>query len=252
MRTLRAVVYVALVAYPALAQEEAPDPTPAATAAAEVQARAPKGGSVLHIQKTFILKHTGTGPMIKLLRAFPATLSESDVQGQHVISVSGAPAVVAAIEETIKRLDVPALPARSADVVAYLLGCSATPPQSDAASPDLRDVVAQLKKTFGYSGCAVVESLFTRASDGNTFHWLARSDKPATKTYAFEGTLEIEGSATPPVLRFNRLTFRNNQSGAGYNGSVEMRDGQRVVLGTIGALDDGSTGVVVLTAKVLP
>lgn len=249
MRTLRALLYLGLVALPAVAQEDTPEPLPT-PAAAPAAPRASTGGGVFHVQKTFILKHTATGPMIKLLRAFPAQFSESQVQGQQVISVSGAPAVVAAIEETIKRLDVPATPVRSAEVVAYLLGCSAGAAQTDSAGADLKEVVAQLKKTFGYSGCAIVDTFFTRASDGERFIWTARSDNK--KSYAFNGQLEIQDTTTPPTLRLEALRFRDNQNPAGFDGTVELRDGQRVVLGTIGTLDDGSNGVVVLTARILP
>ena len=72
--------------------------------------RGPRPGDV---QKIFVLKHVRVDDMARLLSVFPAEISGSDHPELRALAVSAAPAVVAAIEETIKRLDIPPAPARS-------------------------------------------------------------------------------------------------------------------------------------------
>src|SRR5438093_1567742 len=74
------------------------------------------------VQRVFVVKHVLVSDLARVLSVFPAELSGRD--NMHVLSVSAAPAVVAAIEETIKRLDVPPPPTRSVEVTLYVLECS--------------------------------------------------------------------------------------------------------------------------------
>jgi hypothetical protein len=120
-----------------------------------------------------------------------AELSGMERDNRRVLSVSAAPAVVAAIEETIKRLDVPPPPIKSVEIAAYVLECSSS---GDAGSlpQDLQGVLVQLKKTFNYSGCGLARTLLARGSDGSRF--AAEFNERTAGRYELNGRVEVDSS----------------------------------------------------------
>src|SRR6266446_8109646 len=74
------------------------------SAAPEPTSRGPRPGDV---QKVFVLRYVDAGPLAKILSVFPAAISFARVRDLQTLAVSANPAVLAAIEETIKRLDTP-------------------------------------------------------------------------------------------------------------------------------------------------
>lgn len=231
-----------------LAQEgtPAPEASPEAVATAT-----PRPSARTDIQRVFVIKHVNALALSRVLQVFPASFRPGTVGKQDVVAVSASPTVMATIEEAIKRLDVPDPSGRSIDVTVHLLECATAGADSDTTPAELKDVVAQLKKTFAYSGCRVAETLFTRASTGNTFRLTSRA--PAATERAvdyFDVTAQIEVDANAPeVLRFKDFVFRDASAWRSFRGDVTVREGQRTVLGTVGAAVAGKVAVIVLTAK---
>lgn len=199
------------------------------------------------VQKVFVLKHGRVDDLARLLAVFPAEIKVG--RELSALAVSAAPAVMGAIEETIKRLDVPPPPTRSVEVTGYVLECSAKA-GGDAASaatpPELQDVIAQLKRTFNYVGCELSQTLFARGNDDGNF----RSASGSTPIYILEGRIQIDVSQASPVVRFRLLSLQISGSPVGFRGEAEVKDGQRVVLGKLGS-SPGKDGILVLTAKLV-
>jgi hypothetical protein len=221
-------------------------------AAAEAKAAADvrRGIRPGDVQKVFVLKHVHVNDLSRLLSVFPAEISGMERDTTRVLSVSASPAVVAAIEETIKRLDVPPPPLKSVEITAYVLECSTS---GDAGSlpQDLQGVLVQLRKTFNYSGCVLARTFFARGSDDSRF--ATEFNERAAGTYQLMGRVEVDPSV-PPIVRLRGIDLANF-SGAQrsrLNGDVEVRDGQKVVLGRLGTTESGKDQIVVLTAKVAP
>jgi len=239
MRFLLAVLIVS-------AATKAPAASPAASAAPSPEAR--RGVRPGDVQKVFVVKHLLVSDLARVLSVFPAELSGRD--SMRVLSVSAAPAVVAAIEETIKRLDVPPPPIKSVEITAYVLECSTS---GDAGSlpPDLQGVLVQLKKTFNYTGCGLARTLFSRGSDGSRFG--AEFNERTAGKYEVTGRVEVDSSEPPTVrLRGIDLLTWSDSTRSRLSGDVEVRGGQKVVLGRLGVTESGKDQIVVLTAKVAP
>jgi hypothetical protein len=237
-----------------MAQQPSPDAKAAPAASPEPPKRGPHPGDV---QKVFVVKNGRVADLARVLSVFPAQISVADRPGLSVLAVSASPAVVAAIEETIKRLDVPAPLAKSVDVTGYILECSAKGGETGSAPSELQDVVTQLKRTFNYSDCGLGQTLFARGSDGTRFRSASASggSQPAgagfeTGTYILEAHIEVDASQGSPIVRFGRLSLQVVGHSNGFSGDVDVRDGQRVVLGKLGSLS-GKDGILVLTAKVV-
>jgi hypothetical protein len=202
------------------------------------------------VQKVFTLKHVRVDDMARVLSVFPAEISGMERGTMHVLSVSAAPAVVAAIEETIKRLDLPSPPIRSVELTAYLLECS-TAGDGGTVATDLQDVVAQLKRTFNYSGCVSSRTLFTRAADGSRIQLDSREGSAGM--YSLNGMLLVDSSEPTVVIRIRQLNFSTSgpSQGGRLTGDIDIRDGQKVVLGRLGSTESGKHQIVVLAAKLV-
>jgi hypothetical protein len=249
MRFLLAVLIVSAGTV-AAAQESADKApaSPAASAAASPEAR--RGIRPGDVQKVFIINHVGVNDLVRVLSVFPAELSGMDRDNRRVLSVSAAPAVVAAIEETIKRLDVPPPPVKSVEITAYVLECS-TSGEAGTLPQDLQGVFVQLKKTFSYSGCSLARTLLTRGSDGSRF--AGEFSERAAGRYEFTGRVQVDES-DPPTVRLRGVDLLNPFAGgrSRLSGDVDVRGGQKVVLGRLGVTEAGKDQIVVLTAKVAP
>lgn len=225
---------------PALGQQPSSDDKPAATPSLSPPRRGPRPGD---IQKVFVLKHARPEGMEGALSVFPADIQSGWVSHRATLAVSAAPAVMAAIDETIKRLDVPPPPTKAVDVNGYILECTAKDGESGSVPDELQDVVAQLRRAFKYTGCALAQTLFVRGSDGSTF-------RSASGGHTIAAMLEVDASQGAPVVRFKRFSFQTTGRDRGFSGDVEVRDGQRVVLGKLGA-ESGKEQLLVLSAKVV-
>ena len=245
---MRFLLAVLIVSAATIAAAQSADKAPAASPAASPEAR--RGIRPGDVQKVFIVNHVGINDLVRVLSVFPAELSGMDRDNRRVLSVSAAPAVVAAIEETIKRLDVPSPPIKSVEITLYVLEC-ATSGEAGALPQDLQSVLVQLKKTFNYSGCALARTLFSRGSDGNRLS--SEFNERGAGMYSLSATrLEVDATNVP-VVRLRGLELTNFSSARGrLGGDVEVRDGQKVVLGRLGVTESGKDQIVVLTAKVAP
>lgn len=224
-----------------------PPPPPPSPAASPQPHRGVRPGDV---QKVFVLRHVGVNDMARLLSVFPAEIGGMNDGSLRALSVSAAPAVVAAIEETLKRLDVAPPPMKNVEVTAYVLECTVSG-EAGTLPPDLQDVVVQLKRTFNYSGCGLARTLFTRASAGG--HMRAEFREGSAGFYNLTAVVEVD-STEASIVRFRSLNLENvgpNQGGR-FAGDVEVRDGQKVVLGRLGTVPSGKDQLIVLTAHILP
>jgi hypothetical protein len=262
------VTLAALLLCTSVRAEEPGTPAPAASSQAAPQAvkRGPRPGD---IQKVFVLKNANVQEIGQVLSVFPASIAYYTQSSAAVaLGVSAPPAVMAAIEETVKRLDVPAAPRRSVEVTAYIIQALAAP-STDAKVPAvLEPVVAQLKNTFRYADYRLVDTLIAR-SIADVYTWLETSSFSEADIWS-RGKAKYSLKARPAVVttdgqrvvRMGQLRFtfevpievgeHNYQtSSSGITADVDLADGQTVVVGKSGTGLPGSALILVLSAKIL-
>jgi hypothetical protein len=250
MHFLLAVLIVSAATI-AAAQEKSGEqgacPSPAASAAPSPEAR--RGVRPGDVQKVFIVNHVAINDLVRVLHVFPAELSGMERDNRRVLSVSAAPAVVAAIEETIKRLDVPPPPIKSVEITAYVLECT-TSGEAGTLSPDLQGVLVQLKKTSTIRVRRGAHAARPRVG----WQPLRRGVQRAhAGVYELTGRVEVDSSEPPhgaparhgprDLVRLDAKPAERRHRGA---------RGQKVVLGRLGVTESGKDQIVVLTAKVAP
>jgi hypothetical protein len=248
--------------------EEAGKPAPAASpqSTPQVAKRGPRPGDV---QRVFVIKAARIHELAEVLSVFPAAISyDHSSSTATALGVSAPPAVMAAIEETIKRLDIPPAPKKSVEVTAYIIQALAAP-AADAKVPAVLDpVVAQLKNTFRYADYRLVDTLIAR-SIADVYTWLETSSFSEADIWS-RGKAKYSLKARPAVVttdgqrvvRMGQLRFtfevpievgeHNYQtSSSGITADVDLGDGQTVVVGKSGTGLPGSALILVLSAKIL-
>jgi hypothetical protein len=238
-----------------------------------VKAQAEKSQQVVQkpgwVTKIFTVKYADVSELSQPLRVFSAQLIPN--RDLKVLGVSCAPDTMPAIEDAIKRLDVPPASAKNIELTVYLLNASEQPVSSQGVPPDLQGAVDQLKGVFPYKGFRLAESMVVRVRDGQggSVSGVAPATSEGYKIfYNFDfRSASITESADGRSIRLNRLKLgakvplvlpgpaeksSNVQyQNTGIETEVDVREGKKVVVGK--ANTDGSSGAMILivTARIV-
>ena len=182
------------------------------------------------------------------------------------VALHGPAELVEAMEAAIKKLDVPAPATKNIELTFHMLLAS---PQgeSPAIAPELTGVVQQLRNVFGLKSIRVLETAVLRGREGKsglTNGMMAppsKVDAPATYLIAYD-TTEVSAGEKGTHVRINKLRFNTriplaNGAGSvqffesGISTDVDVREGQKVVVGK-SSIDSASQSIfLVVTAKVV-
>jgi hypothetical protein len=238
----------------------------AASALAQDAAQAPAQPKKPDAQRLFVLKYADPQQLSNLLRVFDAQTTPNT--GFHALAIRANPDAMNAIEEAIKRLDVPAAAPRDVDLTAQLvLGAEGADQAGSALPKDLESVVAQLRQTFPFKTYGLLDVLTLRSRTGGNGQTSTTSSGGAVpvngqpqpvesslnlNSISVEGdgaTVRIDGfnlAANVPygsggMLQSHRLNLRTD---------LDIKEGQKVVVGRLG-INPSQALFVVLTAKIL-
>jgi hypothetical protein len=222
-------------------------------------------------QKVFAIKHADVDAIARTLRIFGVALEPN--RELRVIGVRAPAALMSTIEETIRRLDVPAPPAQNVELTVYLLLASDQESGLGSLPPDLESVVKQLKTTFAFKGFRAVDTLVLRSRDRQwaDVRGLAKLDpdipNPSTYSLSHRGA-SILSDEKGRSIRLDDLRFKaqigvkkQQEQGsaviaydmieAGFGTNVDVREGQKVVVGKAAVGGTNAALVLVITAKIL-
>jgi len=246
-----------------LAQAKKTDKPPESAASTK-----PSTAERQNVQKVFAIKHADVDAIAQTLRIFPTDVRPN--RELRVIAVSAVAALLPTIEETIRRLDVPAPAPQNVELTVYLLLGS---DQEGAVAPELESVVKQLKTAFGFKGFRAVDTVVVRSRDTRPGHvdGLVRLDtespNPSTYSLSYNGA-SINSDEKGRSIRLNGLKFKANilvkqkvesnvptgferNYDAGFGTDVDVREGQKVVVGKAAIGGTNTALILVITAKIL-
>jgi len=209
----------------------------------------------------FQVKYADVSRLANVFRAFGATVQpDSDLK---VISVRASKEVLAAIQESLQRLDVPQAPAKNVQLDAYLLTASGQGSSANIPA-DLEPVIRQLKNVFNYQGFRLLGTLSWRGRDGRggsvsgLLPSVSSDSSQLTNCSFGTNSVTVTSEGKEPTIRVNgldlRLDFIVKGSGnqhAIINTSIDVREGQKVVVGKANIDNADSALILVLTAKVI-
>jgi hypothetical protein len=209
-----------------------------------------------HQQRIFTLKYADARHVADVLAVFGYGIrADRDL---HVVAVSAPAETMVAVEDAVKRLDVPAAEPRDIDLVVYLVVAA------DQASPgaglpsELQPVADELKKIFAYKSFRLLDSILVRTQPNNRAE---ASGVVVLPNYTNGGERPYHFSVYPSavtedakgrLIRLDQLHLNLNLPGsreAGIQTEITVREGQKVVVGKSNMGTDQSL-ILVLTAKV--
>jgi hypothetical protein len=222
------------------------------------------------VSRVYQLKYADPAGLIRLLGPFlspPFGRAEFD---QHLkgLSISVHKDAFPEIEQIIQRFDVPPPPVLNVDVTVYLMSALGTP-SSNAVPPELEAVVKQLKNTFSYKGYQLIDTEVMRV----------RAGQGGEVSGVVNGAPSVAGNKTISQVKFRSASVSMDEKGrairidglkvglripvaagdnksfqyldTGLNTDVDIREGQKVVVGKANMDGSDSASIVVLTAKVV-
>lgn len=274
MKAISSLILTALMAapFPALAQQATPAPQTA-------QSREPDPDpAILKAMKSKVIevKHRHPIWLASSLRALTsgvrgARLDTTNQDGINTITVRDFPENIAAIEDALKRLDVPSAANQAPDVelhIHVLFAHKGAVSNGDVPG-ELMDVIKTLKGTLAYRGYTMAASFVQRVHapnerrmEGTGLVDLKASDSEGGKAQpylAFEWSASTVGLETPkdgaPIIQLRDFQIRvqENKPGsssmrvASFQTDLSFKEGEKVVVGTSVIKDRGL--IVVLTAR---
>ena len=225
--------------------------------------------------KVFQIKHRDPSSLRDVLRLLGsgykgATISVS--QEFKTITVRDFPENLATMEEALGRLDVPEQVRPDIEFRVYVLLATSTPGSGGDLPTELSDVITQLRNTFKYKDYSLMSTSVHRTKDGPTGvnnRGVAEARKLTTVTtpnanpliYSYElRPISLDAPAAGrPTVHIGTFTFEMRipisvgteirYDPIGFRPPVDLREGEKVVVGTTTMEDKGL--VVVLSAKVI-
>jgi hypothetical protein len=190
-----------------------------------------------------------------------ATMSYSNED--KIIVVRDFPENIAAIEEAIKRLDVPQPARPDIELHIHFLLASNVEGGNNQLPAEINDAVKQLRLTLAYKNYYLASSIVQRTKDGarglngggNAEVGSPLFREPTDLHYsALADGISITGSPDSPAIELRSFQFElNTPSSAGgralIKSDLSLREGEKVVVGTASLKDKAL--VLVVTAKII-
>jgi hypothetical protein len=183
----------------------------------------------------------------------------------RIIALNGPADLVNALEEAIQKLDVPPPAVRNVELTFHML-LAAPLGEAPPISQELAGVATQLRNVFGVKSVRLLETAVLRGREGSggqmngTMTTPTKLDVNATFELRYSGT-QVSAGDKGQNIRIDNLRFQakvphavgNNFqfSDAAMSTDIDVREGQKVVVGK-SSIDSASQSLfLVVTAKVV-
>jgi hypothetical protein len=206
-----------------------------------------------HQQRVFTLKYADARNVAGVLAVFGYGIKAD--RDLHVVAVSAPAETIAAVEDAIKRLDVPAAAPKDIALVVDMILASEHSAADGTLPSELQPVADELKKIFSFKSFRLLDSILLRTQPGNraTTSGVIALASDSKASYNFEvQPFAVTEDPSGRQIRLGDLTLNISLPGdrhAGIRTEITVREGQRVVVGKSNIGTDQSL-ILVVTAKV--
>lgn len=221
------------------------------------------------------LKYASVNRVAEMLGVFggPHVQIRVDSDSQRIM-VYARPDIAAAIEQFARKLDVAPPPPKNIEVTVYMLAAQQQP-EPGSIPDELSGVVKQLRGVFGLQGFRVLETMVMRGREGKggeasgLMSHPNKGDDGQPSLYQFKyNRASIAGDEKTRTIRLDGVRFGGRIPVAvtttgttaskswqyldtGVNTDVDLREGQKVVIGKASVGAPNSTLFLVVSAKVV-
>jgi hypothetical protein len=203
------------------------------------QEKKPEPGLAVQV---FTLKPGNLNRVVNAARMIAGHNFVSD-DGANTVVVKASAEYMPAIEKVVRELDV-APSGHNIEMTFYILQGSREPLAESAPVPsELQSTVAQLKTAFGFQGFGIFDTAVLRLRDGERGE--VRGSFAASK-YSIQVTPSIAATAKPAAIRLDGFRFFTMDTAhpVTFNASIDVKEGQKVVIGKSGI--DGNQSAIIL------
>jgi hypothetical protein len=221
------------------------------------------------VQKVVEVKNLDRGAMISLQNAV-VLFNVKMVNLPTGLLLSGSPANVKAAEELIHRMDVPPKPAKTVEMTFYIVEASLTPANGKLPA-ELDPVIKQMKKEFAYQGFHLIDTAILRGREGSNGvvdGVFGKEDARLTPQRNYQikySRLTLRDDAKPVAVSLSNLHFaarlpvRTSKPNdtltwtyteVGVTTDVDVKEGQKVVVGKVRFDESENALLLVVTARV--
>jgi hypothetical protein len=216
-----------------------------------------------YVQKIFVLKYADPRVMQDVLRAFGANMQISTEM--RTVAVNAPAETVEAMGEAIARLDTPAAAPKNIELTMQLVVGTESDTAGNPLPKDLEPVVTQLRGTFPFKNYRLLDVLAIRTRTGQR----ASTDssgasvqsggisRPIVSNFSINGsslgesgTVRLDGLKCSTKMPMEVQPGNFNYQDLGMNTDVDIKEGQKVVIGRQG-INREQALFLVLTARVV-
>jgi hypothetical protein len=200
------------------------------------------------MERVFELKYSDPRDITMLLSVYPVKVGP--ITSLPVISVHGSKESIATIAEMLKTIDVPRALRKDVEITGYVL--LASPAQPQGVEPaELAGPIKQLRALFPYKSYNVAETILLRARDGQGASSGGMLGLDQNTHWRYEFNCRPAISTSEKIIRLENLSLLiHSPSGViQLRTDVDIRDGQKVVVGKSNLTGGDTAMILVLTAK---
>ena len=215
--------------------------------------------------KVFEVKYRDPGSLANVLSRLTSGFKGAAISAStefRTITVRDFPENLTTIEEAIKRLDTPAAPRPNIELHMHALIASNSGGGGREVPAEIKDVLAQLQGTLNYKNYELAASVVQRLTETQRgMNGQGTAEIPGTPGALnvsmpyeyFIGAVSLSqdpaGAFSVQIGDFSFSTISDNKDKARVQTALNLRDGEKVVVGT--ATIRSRALVVVLTAKLI-
>lgn len=214
--------------------------------------------------KVVEVKYADVKQLVQILQPFGNVVINPELKA---LTISGYAEAVIAMEETIKRFDVPQQSIQNIELLVYLL-ISVDPSAPSNVPLELESVLKQLKSNFPAQGYRLMDTVVMRCRFGrgvSVSGWVPPEKGPKSEEeglyYEFIiRSVGMNASSTVPVFQVDgvkiQLGFASQEAGKRenrrmeFNTDVDIKKDQKVILGKANLDNSGKAVFLVLSARI--
>lgn len=213
--------------------------------------------------KVFTVKPPNVERIQRTLRMVVGDQNVTVDSASATLVVKASPAMMPAVDQVVKELDVATPSAKNVELTFYILHATNEPAADSGPLPaGLQPVITQLKSVFAYRGFRLLDTAFIRTRGGDWANVSGQAEMPSgPSSYVLKLRPLVSAESRPATIRLDALHFQESitwtkgtTSGSGvigFDSNVDLQEGQQAVIGKTSIEGNRSALILVASGKIV-
>lgn len=166
------------------------------------------------------------------------------------LAVTATAEMMPAVEQIVRRLDAAPAHQKDLEIAAYIVQASRDPMPASAVPADLQPALEQVRGVLAFGGLRVLDTILVRARPGQTVTASGSLGAAPGATYDFRVRPQVIERAGRQAIRLEGLRLAiAGPMPSSLSTDLEVKEGQKVVVGKTGAANPRSALILVISCK---